>query len=239
MVETSCERFAHSIAFGVLCHTKWSLRMLQHALDGGRSVKRAAFGSPAARTAATRLPDGARLLRSGREDRVRRARCRPPSPSPDFFRHAFGQREFGRYFLNCLLVAGSAVAVPAPIRFLPAAAVGRFRFGFRTAPPIMFLMARAMPAEAPVIPLFFLLASSRGTSPAEHTGHADPVARGLLRSLRDPAATGFRRVRSGQAGGGRAHRRSEPHTNPAPAPFPLLFREPEESDRTVRRPPPR
>ncbi|MBV2354364.1 carbohydrate ABC transporter permease [Streptomyces sp. J2-1] len=77
------------------------------------------------------------------------------TPTLDSFRRVFGQQEFGRYFLNSLIVAGSVVAVSALIAFLAATAVARFRFRFRTTLLIMFLAAQMVPVEALTIPLFF------------------------------------------------------------------------------------
>lgn len=79
------------------------------------------------------------------------------SPSPDSFRRVFGQHEFGRYFANSLIVAGTVVAVSAVIAFLAATAVARFRFRFRTTLLIMFLVAQMVPVEALTVPLLFLM----------------------------------------------------------------------------------
>lgn len=79
------------------------------------------------------------------------------SPSLDSFRRVFGQQEFGRYFANSVVVAGSVVIVSAVIAFLAATAVARFRFRFRTTLLIMFLVAQMVPVEALTIPLFFLM----------------------------------------------------------------------------------
>jgi N,N'-diacetylchitobiose transport system permease protein len=79
------------------------------------------------------------------------------APSLDSFRRVFGQQEFGRYFLNSLLVACSVVIASALIAFLAATAVTRFRFRFRTTLLIMFLVAQTVPVEALTIPLFFLM----------------------------------------------------------------------------------
>jgi len=63
-------------------------------------------------------------------------------PSPDSFRRVFGQRDFGRYFVNSLVVACSVVIVSALIAFLAATAVTRFRFRFRTLTVTLFLRLR-------------------------------------------------------------------------------------------------
>ena len=49
------------------------------------------------------------------------------SPSLDSFRRVFEQNEFGRYFVNSLVVACTVVVVSALIAFLAATAVTRFR----------------------------------------------------------------------------------------------------------------
>ncbi|KUN82599.1 hypothetical protein AQJ64_18930 [Streptomyces griseoruber] len=65
------------------------------------------------------------------------------------FRRVFGWQEFGRHFLDHFLdhfLGGRLIA------FLAAIAGTRFRFRFRTALPIMFLVARTVPEEALTIP---------------------------------------------------------------------------------------
>ncbi|UFR00512.1 carbohydrate ABC transporter permease [Streptomyces sp. Go40/10] len=79
------------------------------------------------------------------------------SPSLDSFRRVFQQHDFGRYFVNSLVVAVSVVIASALIAFLAATAVTRFRFRFRTTLLIMFLVAQMVPVEALTIPLFFLM----------------------------------------------------------------------------------
>ncbi|MFF8426072.1 hypothetical protein ACF07Y_13065 [Streptomyces sp. NPDC016566] len=77
----------------------------------------------------------------------RPCRSRPPAPSPDSFRRVFGRQEFGRHFVNGVVVAGGVVIAPALIAFLAVTAVARFRFRFRTALPIRFPVARTAPVE--------------------------------------------------------------------------------------------
>ncbi|WP_159768003.1 carbohydrate ABC transporter permease [Streptomyces sp. HM190] len=79
------------------------------------------------------------------------------APTLDSFRRVLGQQEFGRYFLNSLVVACAVVIASGLIAFLAATAVTRFRFRFRTTLLIMFLIAQAVPVEALTIPLFFLM----------------------------------------------------------------------------------
>lgn len=79
------------------------------------------------------------------------------APSLDSFRRVFEQHDFGRYFLNSLLVAGAVVIASGIIAFLAATAVTRFRFKFRTTLLVMFLVAQMVPIEALTIPMFFLM----------------------------------------------------------------------------------
>jgi len=64
------------------------------------------------------------------------------APSLDSFRRVFEQQDFGRYFVNSLVVACSVVIVSALIAFLAATAVTRFRFRFRTLTVPLFLRLR-------------------------------------------------------------------------------------------------
>ncbi|SPF03183.1 carbohydrate ABC transporter permease [Streptomyces sp. MA5143a] len=79
------------------------------------------------------------------------------APTLDSFHRVLGQQEFGRYFLNSVVVACAVVIASALIAFLAATAVTRFRFRFRTTLLIMFLIAQMVPVEALTIPLFFLM----------------------------------------------------------------------------------
>ncbi|GGT14683.1 hypothetical protein GCM10010254_39270 [Streptomyces chromofuscus] len=109
-------------------------------------------------------------------------------PSLDSFRRVFGQQEFGRYFVNGLVVAGTVVIVSALIAFLAATAVTRFRFRFRTALLIMFLVARTVPVEALAIPLFFLMRdlgqlNTLGSLILPHIAFSLPFAIWMLRGF--------------------------------------------------------
>ncbi|SEF02433.1 N,N'-diacetylchitobiose transport system permease protein [Streptomyces sp. Ag109_O5-10] len=121
---------------------------------------------------------------------VRSDRPRPwtLSPSLDSFRRVFGQQEFGRYFANSLVVAGSVVIVSALIAFLAATAVTRFRFRFRTTLLIMFLVAQMVPVEALAIPLFFQLRdfgllNTLGSLMLPHIAFSLPFAIWMLRGF--------------------------------------------------------
>ncbi|MGK5630506.1 carbohydrate ABC transporter permease [Streptomyces sp. URMC 123] len=101
------------------------------------------------------------------EGEIRSTEPRPWTlePSLDAFRRVLGQQDFGRYFLNSLVVAAVVVLASALIAFLAATAVTRFRFRFRTTLLIMFLVAQMVPVEALTIPLFFLLRDVGRTVP--------------------------------------------------------------------------
>lgn len=138
--------FLHALASIALCTAKRSLRMAQR-IDGGalheavRPTRHPGVHALYYRT--VRLPRVAPV--------TQRAAPTPwfglvPAltlvPSPDSFRRVFGQRDFGRYFVNSLVVACSAVIVSALIAFLAATAVTRFRFRFRTLTVPLFLRLR-------------------------------------------------------------------------------------------------
>ncbi|MFE9899510.1 carbohydrate ABC transporter permease [Streptomyces achromogenes] len=110
------------------------------------------------------------------------------SPTLDSFRRVFEQHDFGRYFVNSLVVAGSVVLASALIAFLAATAVTRFRFRFRTTLLIMFLVAQMVPVEALTIPLFFLmrdfgLLNTLGSLILPHIAFSLPFAVWMLRGF--------------------------------------------------------
>ena len=79
------------------------------------------------------------------------------APSFDAFHRVLAVDDFGRYFLNSLLVALVVVAASGLVAFLAAVALTRFRFRFRTTVLVLFLVAQMVPVEALTIPLFFLV----------------------------------------------------------------------------------
>lgn len=79
------------------------------------------------------------------------------APSMDAFRRVIAVQDFGRYFLNSVLVALVVVVASGLIAFLAAVALTRFRFRFRTTILVLFLVAQMVPIEALTIPLFFLV----------------------------------------------------------------------------------
>ena len=79
------------------------------------------------------------------------------APSLETFRRVIAVEDFGRYFLNSVVVALVVVALSGVGAFLAAVALTRFRFRLRTTVLVMFLVAQMVPIEALTIPLFFLI----------------------------------------------------------------------------------
>ncbi len=90
---------------------------------------------------------------------IQSLQVRPWTLAPTFehFRRVLEGENFGRYFLNSVVVALTVVVLSGIVAFLAAVAVTRFRFRFRTTVLIMFLVAQMVPVEALTIPLFFLV----------------------------------------------------------------------------------
>jgi N,N'-diacetylchitobiose transport system permease protein len=88
------------------------------------------------------------------------------APTVDSFRRVLTAQDFGRYFLNSLLVAVVVVALSLVASFLAAVALTRFRFRGRTVLLVMLLVAQMVPVEALTIPLFFLVRSYGEVVPA-------------------------------------------------------------------------
>ncbi|GAA4075527.1 carbohydrate ABC transporter permease [Nonomuraea soli] len=78
-------------------------------------------------------------------------------PTLENFTRVLTGENFGRYFLNSVLVAGSVVILSGLVAFLAAVAVTRFTFRLRTTILIMFLVAQMVPIEALTIPMFFVV----------------------------------------------------------------------------------
>jgi hypothetical protein len=234
--------FPHSIASGLLCDAKPPLRMSQRAprwrtLDEARrpwTPRGPDGGHPAGRRSAPSACQGGQ------------GRPRPPSPGPGRFRPPRIPSGASPDGGNSAATSSAARSWRTPRR------PSRHSSGFSgvtggTIPlPIPDRLADRLPGgpddacrrpgDLPSLPSAGPVLPSAGLRPSERAEVADPAAHGLLRALRDPAATEFRRAGTGRAGGARERRRSESRANPVPPPFPLVFREPEESDRTVRRP---
>lgn len=79
------------------------------------------------------------------------------APTLEAFRRVIAVDDFGRYFLNSLLVALVVVVASGLCAFLAAVALTRFRFRLRTTVLVLFLVAQMVPIEALTIPLFFLV----------------------------------------------------------------------------------
>jgi N,N'-diacetylchitobiose transport system permease protein len=115
-------------------------------------------------------------------------------PSLDSFRRVLTVDDFGRYFLNSVLVALVVVLVSGLVAFLAAVALTRFRFRFRTTVLVLFLVAQMVPIEALTIPLFFLVRDVGTAVPAVglntlgslmlvHTAFTLPFAIWMLRGF--------------------------------------------------------
>ena len=115
-------------------------------------------------------------------------------PSLDSFRRVLTVDDFGRYFLNSVLVALVVVVASGLVAFLAAVALTRFRFRFRTTVLVLFLVAQMVPIEALTIPLFFLVRDVGGSVPAVglntlgslmlvHTAFTLPFAIWMLRGF--------------------------------------------------------
>jgi len=115
-------------------------------------------------------------------------------PSLDSFRRVLTVDDFGRYFLNSVLVALVVVVVSGLVAFLAAVALTRFRFRFRSTVLVLFLVAQMVPIEALTIPLFFLVRDVGAAVPAVglntlgslmlvHTAFTLPFAIWMLRGF--------------------------------------------------------
>ena len=116
------------------------------------------------------------------------------APSLAAFRRVIAVDDFGRYFLNSLLVALVVVLASGLCAFLAAVALTRFRFRLRTTVLVLFLVAQMVPIEALTIPLFFLVRDIGAQVPAVglntlgslmlvHTAFTLPFAIWMLRGF--------------------------------------------------------
>ena len=87
-------------------------------------------------------------------------------PTLASFTRALTVANFGRYFLNSVVVALIVVVLSILISFLAATALTRFRFRSRTTLLIMLLVVQMVPVEALTVPLFFLMRSVGDSVPA-------------------------------------------------------------------------
>ncbi|NKE57656.1 carbohydrate ABC transporter permease [Lentzea sp. PSKA42] len=92
-------------------------------------------------------------------------------PTLDSFTRALTVANFGRYFLNSVVVALIVVFLSILISFLAATALTRFRFRSRTTLLIMLLVVQMVPVEALTVPLFFLMRSVGDSVPAFGLNH--------------------------------------------------------------------
>ncbi|WP_306210753.1 carbohydrate ABC transporter permease [Actinoplanes sp. RD1] len=110
------------------------------------------------------------------------------APSLDAFRRVLAVNDFGRYFLNSVLVALVVVVLSGVLAFLAAVALTRFRFRLRTTVLVLFLVAQMVPVEALTIPLFFLVRdlgalNTLGSLMLVHTAFTLPFAIWMLRGF--------------------------------------------------------
>lgn len=92
-------------------------------------------------------------------------------PTLDSFTRALTVANFGRYFMNSVVVALIVVVLSILISFLAATALTRFRFRSRTTLLIMLLVVQMVPVEALTVPLFFLMRSVGDSVPAFGLNH--------------------------------------------------------------------
>jgi N,N'-diacetylchitobiose transport system permease protein len=76
--------------------------------------------------------------------------------SLDSFERVLTVNDFGRFFVNSLVVALAVVILSTLCAFLAAVALTRYRFRSRTTLLVIVLVAQMVPIEALTIPLFFL-----------------------------------------------------------------------------------
>ncbi|MBA8826029.1 N,N'-diacetylchitobiose transport system permease protein [Saccharopolyspora lacisalsi] len=93
------------------------------------------------------------------------------TPTLENFRQVFTADDFGRYFLNSVVVATAVVLLSLLVSFLAAVALTRFRFRGRTVLLVMILIAQMVPVEALTIPLFFLMRSVGSAVPQFGLNH--------------------------------------------------------------------
>ncbi|GAA3993690.1 carbohydrate ABC transporter permease [Allokutzneria multivorans] len=93
------------------------------------------------------------------------------APTLDSFRRVLDVQNFGRYFLNSVVVALIVVFFALLCAFLAAIALTRFRFRGRTVLLVMLLVAQMAPVEALTIPLFFVMKSVGDVAPAFGLNH--------------------------------------------------------------------
>lgn len=93
------------------------------------------------------------------------------APSLESFTKVLTVENFGRYFLNSVVVALVVVTVALLCSFLAATALTRFRFKGRTTLLVMLLVAQLVPVEALTVPLFFLMRQVGDVAPAFGLNH--------------------------------------------------------------------
>ena len=84
----------------------------------------------------------------------------------DSFVRVLTVNDFGRFFLNSLVVALAVVVLSTICAFLASVALTRYRFRSRTTLLVIVLIAQMVPIEALTIPLFFLFRNMGASVPA-------------------------------------------------------------------------
>ncbi|GLZ42753.1 carbohydrate ABC transporter permease [Actinokineospora sp. NBRC 105648] len=92
-------------------------------------------------------------------------------PTFSAFARALTVQDFGRYFVNSVVVALAVVGLSMLIAFLAAAALTRLRFRGRATMLVMLLVVQMVPVEALTVPLFFLMRSVGDAVPAFGLNH--------------------------------------------------------------------
>ena len=116
------------------------------------------------------------------------------NPTFDAFARVLSVNDFGRYFLNSVIVAVIAVLGSIICAFFAAVALTRFQFGWRTKLLIILLVAQMVPIEALTIPMFFMFRNIGQVVPAiglnelgslvvVHIGFSIPFAVWMLRGF--------------------------------------------------------
>ena len=93
------------------------------------------------------------------------------APTLDAFTRVISVNDFGRYFLNSVLVAVVAVGGAMVCAFFAAVALTRYRFRLRTKLLVVLLVAQMVPIEALTIPLFFVFRGLGTAVPAVGLNH--------------------------------------------------------------------
>ncbi len=81
----------------------------------------------------------------------------PPHPTLDHYRELLGGLDFGRHFVNSLIVAGSVTLGGLLVNSLAGFAFAKYRFGGRDRVLGLLLAAMVVPGQVTLFPVFLLL----------------------------------------------------------------------------------